>query len=303
MRLAAALARHDGRPGRGRRPLRRRGAGRHRARPLREPRRGRDAGRAGAGRRRPPRRVVRRAAGSCRPSSSAPGHRRGRWPRWPRPGSCRRAAAPSWSGRRPLPTPRAPAVHRHRRRGRWTSATAAEARDVMAGDDRGPHDLRRVHGRRPRRRGHRPAAGPPRRPGGGVRLGHRGGRARPGSAPPAPSPAPGAEGSRRPSSRTGSTWPARRAATWSAPPPRSGPTAPATCSGSGSGSCRTSGCWNSALAGRGVQDAGQAGTPSRRDERDPGLGGGEGTRTPNPLLAKQVRYQLRHAPGGRPGQR
>src|SRR5690625_3926743 len=24
--------------------------------------------------------------------------------------------------------------------------------------------------------------------------------------------------------------------------------------------------------------------------------GGEGTRTPNPLLAKQVRYQLRHAP-------
>ncbi len=25
-------------------------------------------------------------------------------------------------------------------------------------------------------------------------------------------------------------------------------------------------------------------------------GGGEGTRTPNPLLAKQVRYQLRHAP-------
>ena len=27
-------------------------------------------------------------------------------------------------------------------------------------------------------------------------------------------------------------------------------------------------------------------------------GGGEGTRTPNPLLAKQVRYQLRHAPEG-----
>ena len=25
-------------------------------------------------------------------------------------------------------------------------------------------------------------------------------------------------------------------------------------------------------------------------------GGGEGTRTPNPLLAKQVRYQLRHGP-------
>lgn len=25
-------------------------------------------------------------------------------------------------------------------------------------------------------------------------------------------------------------------------------------------------------------------------------GGGTGTRTPNPLLAKQVRYQLRHAP-------
>ena len=24
--------------------------------------------------------------------------------------------------------------------------------------------------------------------------------------------------------------------------------------------------------------------------------GGEGTRTPNPLLAKQMRYQLRHAP-------
>ena len=26
------------------------------------------------------------------------------------------------------------------------------------------------------------------------------------------------------------------------------------------------------------------------------FGGGKGTRTPNPLLAKQVRYQLRHAP-------
>ncbi len=26
------------------------------------------------------------------------------------------------------------------------------------------------------------------------------------------------------------------------------------------------------------------------------FGGGTGTRTPNPLLAKQVRYQLRHAP-------
>ena len=28
-------------------------------------------------------------------------------------------------------------------------------------------------------------------------------------------------------------------------------------------------------------------------------GGAKGTRTPNPLLAKQVRYQLRHGPGGR----
>src|SRR5699024_1520289 len=28
------------------------------------------------------------------------------------------------------------------------------------------------------------------------------------------------------------------------------------------------------------------------------FGGGKGTRTPNPLLAKQVRYQLRHAPRG-----
>ena len=27
-------------------------------------------------------------------------------------------------------------------------------------------------------------------------------------------------------------------------------------------------------------------------------GGAKGTRTPNPLLAKQVRYQLRHGPGG-----
>jgi hypothetical protein len=26
-------------------------------------------------------------------------------------------------------------------------------------------------------------------------------------------------------------------------------------------------------------------------------GGAKGTRTPNPLLAKQVRYQLRHGPG------
>ena len=26
------------------------------------------------------------------------------------------------------------------------------------------------------------------------------------------------------------------------------------------------------------------------------MGGGKGTRTPNPLLAKQVRYQLRHGP-------
>lgn len=26
------------------------------------------------------------------------------------------------------------------------------------------------------------------------------------------------------------------------------------------------------------------------------LRGGKGTRTPNPLLAKQVRYQLRHTP-------
>lgn len=28
------------------------------------------------------------------------------------------------------------------------------------------------------------------------------------------------------------------------------------------------------------------------------FGGGKGTRTPNPLLAKQVRYQLRHTPKG-----
>ncbi len=28
-------------------------------------------------------------------------------------------------------------------------------------------------------------------------------------------------------------------------------------------------------------------------------GGAKGTRTPNPLLAKQVRYQLRHGPGSR----
>src|SRR3954451_11136522 len=27
------------------------------------------------------------------------------------------------------------------------------------------------------------------------------------------------------------------------------------------------------------------------------MGGAEGTRTPDPLLAKQVRYQLRHSPG------
>lgn len=31
-------------------------------------------------------------------------------------------------------------------------------------------------------------------------------------------------------------------------------------------------------------------------DRDFSYGGGTGTRTPNPLLAKQVRYQLRHAP-------
>ena len=31
-------------------------------------------------------------------------------------------------------------------------------------------------------------------------------------------------------------------------------------------------------------------------DRDFPYGGGKGTRTPNPLLAKQVRYQLRHAP-------
>jgi hypothetical protein len=31
-------------------------------------------------------------------------------------------------------------------------------------------------------------------------------------------------------------------------------------------------------------------------DRDFPYGGGTGTRTPNPLLAKQVRYQLRHAP-------
>jgi hypothetical protein len=31
-------------------------------------------------------------------------------------------------------------------------------------------------------------------------------------------------------------------------------------------------------------------------DRDVSHGGGTGTRTPNPLLAKQVRYQLRHAP-------
>lgn len=30
------------------------------------------------------------------------------------------------------------------------------------------------------------------------------------------------------------------------------------------------------------------------------VGGGTGTRTPNPLLAKQVRYQLRHAPEWNP---
>src|SRR5690606_10004037 len=41
---------------------------------------------------------------------------------------------------------------------------------------------------------------------------------------------------------------------------------------------------------------------ARAGPREPG--GGEGTRTPNPLLAKQVRYQRRHAPGAgcRPGQ-
>lgn len=45
---------------------------------------------------------------------------------------------------------------------------------------------------------------------------------------------------------------------------------------------------------------------TRQDAEEPGpwwtglflLGGGKGTRTPNPLLAKQVRYQLRHAPEG-----
>ncbi len=34
-----------------------------------------------------------------------------------------------------------------------------------------------------------------------------------------------------------------------------------------------------------------------RGEEASDQGGGEGTRTPNPLLAKQVRCQLRHAPG------
>jgi cytidylate kinase len=46
-------------------------------------------------------------------------------------------------------------------------------------------------------------------------------------------------------------------------------------------------------------------TPLRSQSKSPGqrfrcpglsYGGGTGTRTPNPLLAKQVRYQLRHAP-------
>ena len=37
---------------------------------------------------------------------------------------------------------------------------------------------------------------------------------------------------------------------------------------------------------------------TRLDAGSSVFGGGEGTRTPNPLLAKQMRYQLRHAPEG-----
>jgi len=42
---------------------------------------------------------------------------------------------------------------------------------------------------------------------------------------------------------------------------------------------------------------------SREGKGPLNCGGAKGTRTPNPLLAKQVRYQLRHGPDGSPVRR